>query len=1009
MRFDLMIPDTARAARRGRCFSCFVPILAFVVVAMLITSLRAQTLSVVEADQIPALPVMVGVRVDGEVRGTTLTALDVGRARDVVTWGASVSGGALLHDGRVVGRVTWEQEPERDGLWCRVAIRAAEGELLPERLLLEVLVPELPGVRHDWLLFDEVGVRTGVFGERGDQASDGGDDSGLMAAERVAVRTNTDGYIALDRVRGVLGVERFADERTDRPTFCVQLLLEDADEGGEVEAAFRLRHRAYEDVLREKDASYATMYPSRDRYASRGVASIEGVSLSSDRVERYGALTVKVDCQGDWINPFDPEDVTLDAVVLMPSGREVTVPGFLNEGYRFRYEGGVEHLEREGDPWWEIRYAPVETGAHRIRVILNDGSGKVVSEALPFEVTEGESHGFVRVSERSPRYFEHDDGSLYFPIGLNVGWSDRSGQKDFERYFEGIAGADGNFARVWLGPTFTRLGLERGIVPGHPGANGLGWVDLKAAARVDEVFRLADRLDMKLMVAIESFSAMRDSGEPRHWHESPYNVALGGPIRRTGEMLSDPVAKGYFKQRLRYLVARYGHYTALMNWELWNEVNGIDGYDSSASAVWHAEMAKVIKRLDVYEHPVATSFWINHGDRAVDELEDLDFNQTHVYGVRDFPTYFVPIAQRKIARYQKPHLFGEYGVHVHASGSTGVDLEGVQIDNGHWAALLSGSAGGPMLWWWDNYVEPNDLYGRMTPLARFVEGMPLHVIPSRPLEKVSLRREGGGRAAEGPYRPLLITPAARSWDRCDVNVRRTFEVSDDGRVSDFDVLPAVVHGREGDNRGLHNAPTFSLTMPEDGRFTVHVETVSGWSGAGLEIRVDDEVRLLKDFPDNNGSSRAEIKSYNGAYSVELSAGEHLVTVDNPGEDWMAVRYEVTDYLPSDHLNVDVWARGFVEPDSEGLVAFVWLRDRDYTWSLDREAHPDALAPIRDCVLRVPVVHDGAYLIEWWDTREGAVMGSTETRSSDGVLDVAVPTFERSVAAKVYLKQVGDGG
>ena len=35
---------------------------------------------------------------------------------------------------------------------------------------------------------------------------------------------------------------------------------------------------------------------------------------------------------------------------------------------------------------------------------------------------------------------------------------------------------------------------------------------------------------------------------------------------------TDPEAKALFKQRLRYLVARYGAYRNLLAWELFNEV-----------------------------------------------------------------------------------------------------------------------------------------------------------------------------------------------------------------------------------------------------------------------------------------------------------------------------------------------------------------------------------------------------------------------------------------------------
>ncbi|QDU71544.1 DUF5060 domain-containing protein [Mucisphaera calidilacus] len=954
------------------------------------------------------LPMVIGLRLLDAEASQSLTVVDMGHRPSETRWGLSTRTADVVLDGRAVGVLFWRQVPEEEGLACALRVESIDDAALPA-MAIELAVPELDGVEHDWLLFRGDRVRTGVFSgggvlRREDSDGDGERDAlTIEPAERVMVRTNTDGYLVADRFSGITGVWHLRDERRDRPAFTARLAVrEDPLAMDGIEVGFRLRHIEHREGLRAKDAAYASMYPERRLYASRGIASIDAVTLSADRLAAYERLTVRASCGGTWVNPFDPEDVRLDAIITTPSGKRLTVPGFMNRDYRFDEVEGHEVLEATGDPVWEVRFTPTEPGAYRLQLVLDDGSGRVASDPYGFEVTASEASGFVRVARDNPLYFEHDDGSLYFPIGMNVGWSGPRGQRDFEMYFGGIAEAEGNFARIWISPTFNRMGLERHErhEDAVPGANGLGWIDLKAAARVDAVLDLAERLDMKVMAAIESFSAMRASGEPRHWHESPYNAAQGGPLRRTHEVLSDPSARAYFRQRLRYIVARYGHHVSLMNWELWNEANGIDGYFKGPSADWHQEMARVIKDLDVYDHPVATSFWINHGDPEVDRLEVLDFVQTHIYGAKDFPPYFVPIAQRKIREYGRPHLFGEYGVNVSASGSTGVDLEGVHLHNGHWAALFSGSAGGPMVWWWDSYVQPNDLYHRMTPLARFVSGMPLNRVGFRPIDDIEIRlRDTPDR--DGARRPLVIQAAAKSWDRGIVNQPNSFEVRADGAVTDFDLFPAVLHGNSGDNRHLHNPSTLRLNMPEEGRFIVHVETVSGWAGAGLEIEVNGEVLLSEVFEDNNGASRQAISTYNGAYGVDLLAGEHEVIVRNTGKDWLGASYEVTNFIARDDPGVDVWASRFERVVDDGLLACLWLRDEGYSWASRQQAEEE-LGPIQPCVVRLGDLPAGRYRVEWWDTFEGRVIATTDARGDDRGVVIEVPVFMKSMAAKVYL-------
>ncbi len=49
------------------------------------------------------------------------------------------------------------------------------------------------------------------------------------------------------------------------------------------------------------------------------------------------------------------------------------------------------------------------------------------------------------------------------------------------------------------------------------------------------------------------------------------------------------------------------------------------------------------------------------------------------------------------------------------------DPEGIHLHNAIWASALSGSAGTAMIWWWDSYVDPQNLYYHYKALARFTE------------------------------------------------------------------------------------------------------------------------------------------------------------------------------------------------------------------------------------------------------------------------------------------------
>jgi hypothetical protein len=72
----------------------------------------------------------------------------------------------------------------------------------------------------------------------------------------------------------------------------------------------------------------------------------------------------------------------------------------------------------------------------------------------------------------------------------------------------------------------------------------------------------------------------------------------------------------------------------------------------------------------------------------------------------------------------KPLLLGEVGVDWRGPAETiASDPEAIGFHDGLWATTVSGSMGTGMTWWWDNVIDPEDLYFHFGPVARFVEGV----------------------------------------------------------------------------------------------------------------------------------------------------------------------------------------------------------------------------------------------------------------------------------------------
>jgi hypothetical protein len=707
------------------------------------------------------------------------------------------------------------------------------------------------------------------------------------------------------------------------------------------------------------------------------------VSQSAQTVAQYQKLELTLRLTGSYANPFDPGEADLLAVFTTPSGRSVRVPGFYYQGFqRGRDDEGKEQLTPVGEGVFKVRFAWGEMGAYRYTVTLRDRQGERPLGSGKFTVKRGVSAGYARRSKKAPLYFELDSGAPYFPIGENVGWPHDGGTYDYDLWLGKLAKSGGNYLRIWMANHWNPLGLES-IASQDGYGDGLGRYDQRSAWRVDYILDLADRLDMRVLMCIESFNTVDAGGDFEGWRDSAYNAANGGPCRKPFDFFTSNQAKQLFKRRLQYVAARWGYATSVFAWELWNEVDLATGYQSEPVANWHREMATYLRACDPWAHPITTSFSNTEGDKAVDKLTMLDFLQSHMYGAPDIAAAIANVDRSKVTEYRKPHYIGEFGIHWLPDDNAS-DPDGLHLHNGLWASMLSGSAGTAMVWWWDSYIEPRDLYHHFAPVAAFARDIDWVNEDYRFSQPADLRFLPGQEPTIHPA--AIIEPPAERWEDARSNQPHTFQIKGDGSVTDLAILSRVLHGTE-DHPAWHNPAIFQVEYPGPGRFEVMIGGVSGYGGAGLAISLDGRKLLLVDFPDNDPGTN-DIHDYDKFYGIEVPAAPHTITVENPGHDWCYVSYRLTNYVTTPNLRVAALANDH--------SALVWVQNKESDWrTYKRGASP---TPIGSSHLTLTGFAPGPYEIERWDTFTGAIAEKTTYTSTDGNIILTTPAGMTTDAA-----------
>lgn len=446
-------------------------------------------------------------------------------------------------------------------------------------------------------------------------------------------------------------------------------------------------------------------------------------------------------------NPYDPARVEVWGEFRAPDGGVHETPAFHTREFARSLVGGFERRAATSGPHFALRFSPGQEGPWSWRWQVRTPEGTAASAWYGFTATAPapDRHGTLRVSALDPRYLRFEDGTPYFAVGENLGWYDGRGTFAYDDWLAKLAEAGVNYVRLWM-PSWA-FGIEWERLGDYEGRLDRAW-------QLDRVLEAAEAHGIQVMLCIQNhgpFSLDTNS----QWADNPYNAANGGPLADPEAFFTDPEARELFRRRLRYVVARWGAFRNLLAWELWNEIEFVADPNGAEVQAWHREMGQALRALDPYDHLVTSSVSLGHEDTTLWQLPELDFTQNHTY---NWPL-LLPHANllhdlNLRARVPgKPSLIGEMGADYRGPAETlATDPSHIAIHDGLWIGVVTGNLGTGMTWWWDNLVDPLDLYPHFAAVAAFVEGVafdahgfaeekPPAVAPGRTLDAWALRGE----------------------------------------------------------------------------------------------------------------------------------------------------------------------------------------------------------------------------------------------------------------------------
>lgn len=696
-----------------------------------------------------------------------------------------------------------------------------------------------------------------------------------------------------------------------------------------------------------------------------------GISPVQSTVAKWDKFEAAITLTANYTNPFNYSDIDVQAVFTSPTGVQHTVDAFWMQDY----VDSLGNLSPVGTPGFRVRFTPDEIGqwSYVLKGYLNwNAAGTSNTNFFTCSGTSSISKGYIR--KANSRYLKWDNGDQYIPVGENLAFPYGDVIQSYNGFLTKLKPTGVNYIRVWMATW--GVALEWTNTDKVNGFNGLEQYKQTAAWQLDSLLNRGLTDGYALMLCINYHNQfLTDTSRGPEWDANPYNSIMGGPCAMPGDFFSNTEAKNIFKNRLRYMMARWGYAGTLESWELFNEVDNVDSFKNIKNDVdqWHDEMAAYMHSIDP-NHLVTTSFGADTSGKGTWASPNIDFAQSHKYttDVR-LPRILANLDRQRVDSFGKPGFNGEFGLSISGDTEPVSDPTGITVHNCLWSTLLSGGMGSAAPWEWDRWIDVDNLYPQFSAPAAFKDVVPFVAGNDQPVKAAYLNT---------PPADLTVVPQ-QNWPDPKLQTPPAvldFTVDNEGELTpDISNLNFFLWGM-GAHQDYRRPPTFHITYLRDGSFIVN--TASGPMGSEARISIYVDGSLVLDQPSQGSAT----------YTVSITAGPHAIKVDNLGSDWtMVSQYQFLNAVGPLHM--------YTLQGTGGTQAAGYVLDRLYTFNYfsSNSGNPPPVVPA-GAIVNMPNMQNGAYTLNFYTTAAAASKPSTqpiETRTAtavNGTLTFSLPAI-----------------
>ncbi len=249
------------------------------------------------------------------------------------------------------------------------------------------------------------------------------------------------------------------------------------------------------------------------------------------------------------------------------------------------------------------RFTPTSPGTYIVQATITaKGEAVTQTDLTYFQVQPSSNHGFLSIGSQN-RFFELTNTS-FFPVGQNIPWPECTPSIDpicqavecsghdawcggklvniqaydvYQKQMKDLAEAGGNYMRMLIAPWNLEIEFEE-----------LNNYDkrLNCAWEMDRIIEKAADLDLLIHLNLHVHYPLEETSVYMMYNwdyadidcfgaDDPYCYADELNLKTPKDFLESEKARMHYKNRIRYLIARYGYSTNIGVIELFSEANNI--------------------------------------------------------------------------------------------------------------------------------------------------------------------------------------------------------------------------------------------------------------------------------------------------------------------------------------------------------------------------------------------------------------------------------------------------